>query len=142
MKILKLTLPILLMSSLITASCKKNDDTNPSSNNSSGSTLSGNWRVTLYNDSGTDELYHFNGYTFTFSNGTVTASKNGNTITGNYSTGIDDGKKKLYLNFGNVVPFEELNDDWNIIEEASTKMRLQDISGGNNETDLLTFEKN
>jgi hypothetical protein len=40
------------------------------------------------------------------------------------------------------VPFDELNDDWHIIEETSTKIRLQDVSGGSGGTDLLTFEKN
>jgi len=46
------------------------------------------------------------------------------------------------LNFGNTIPFNELNDDWEILEESATKIRMQDVSGGSGGTDLLTFEKN
>lgn len=126
---------------LFTTACKKEDN---SSNNSNVSNIvaQGDWRITLYNESGTDELYHFTGYTFTFTNGNVTAVKGANSISGTYSTGIDDSKNKMYLDFGTTVPFDELNDDWQIIEETTTKIRLQDVSGGNGGTDLLTFEKN
>jgi len=39
------------------------------------------------------------------------------------------------------VPFDELNDDWHILNETSTKIQLEDVSGGSGEIDLLTFEK-
>ena len=123
-------------------SCEKDDNPNSGSTNITNIINQGNWRITLYNDSGTDELYHFTGYTFTFSNGTITAVRNTTTVTGTYSTLFDDSKNKLLLNFGSTVPFDELNDDWHIIEETSTKIRLQDVSGGSGGTDLLTFEKN
>lgn len=123
-------------------SCKKEDSLINGNSNVSTIVAQGNWRITLYNDSGTDELYHFSGYTFTFNNGVVTATKLSTTINGTYSTGIDDSKNKMYLDFGSTVPFDELNDDWHIIEESNTKISLQDVSGGNGGTDLLTFEKN
>ena len=127
---------------VLASSCKK-DDNSPSKNTNVPNIVSqGDWRITLYNDSGKDELYHFIGYTFTFNSGIVKASKNGSIVSGTYSTGIDDSKNKMYLNFGNTVPFDELNDDWHIVEETSTKIRLQDVSGGSGETDLLTFERN
>jgi hypothetical protein len=103
----------------------------------------GDWRVTLYEDDGKDELYHFNGYTFTFKDGNITATKaNSSTISGTYSAGTDDSKNKLILSFGNTDPFEELNDDWEILEQTSGKIKLKDVSGGNGGTDYLTFEKN
>ncbi|MBE0636954.1 MAG: hypothetical protein IH598_00365 [Bacteroidales bacterium] len=102
----------------------------------------GNWRITTYNDSGTDETYHFTDYIFTFNNGTMTATKGSSVVTGSYANGTDDSQKKFILNFGTTSPFDELNDDWHVIEEASAKIRLEDVSVGNGGTDLLTFEKN
>lgn len=128
--------------SLFFIACTKSNNSSNASSNVSTIVTQGNWRITLYNDSGTDELYHFNGYTFEFNNGTVKATKSGTTITGTYSTGVDDSKNKMYLDFGSITPFDELNDDWHILEESNTKIRLQDVSGGNGGTDLLTFERN
>lgn len=142
MKRLKFISIVALLLSILVISCKKEDNSTPSKTNVPTILTQGNWRITLYNDSGADELYHFSGYTFTFSNGIVTAVKNGNSVIGSYSTVIDDSKNKMLLNFGNTVPFDELNDDWHIVEETSNKIRLQDVSGGSGETDLLTFERN
>lgn len=142
MKKLPFITSILVLTIYFLASCEKDDNSNTGSTNITNIVNQGNWRITLYNDSGTDELYHFTGFTFTFSNGTVTAVRNATTVTGTYSTLFDDSKNKFLLNFGSTIPFEELNDDWHIVEETSTKIRLQDVSGGNGGTDLLTFEKN
>lgn len=142
MRQVKLSLIFALVSTMLVVSCKKDDDSNPSTTNVPSILSQGDWRITLYNDSGTDELYYFTGYTFTFSNGTVTATKNNSSVVGTYSAGNDDSTSKLYLDFGATAPFEKLNDDWHIIEETATKIRLEDVSGGNGGTDLLTFEKN
>jgi hypothetical protein len=121
-------------------SCQKDDNSNPATPNI---VQQGTWRITLYNDSGTDETYHFTGYGFTFeSNGTVAAVKGSSAINGTWNTGTDDSHPELYLHFGTNVPFEELNDDWHILEQTSNKIRLEDVSGGNELNDLLTFEKN
>ncbi|MBK9319141.1 MAG: hypothetical protein IPM91_10180 [Bacteroidetes bacterium] len=103
----------------------------------------GKWRVTLYNDSGNDETNHFSGYEFTFSSGgSVTASKSGAaTVTGTWSTSVDDSQNKLYLTFTTNNDFIEITDDWHILQQTSAKIQLEDVSGGNGGTDLLTFEK-
>lgn len=41
-----------------------------------------------------------------------------------------------------IVHFEDLNDNWDFVTHSSTKIELIDSSGGNGETDYLTFEKN
>jgi len=110
----------------------------------------GNWRVTLFNDSGNDETNHFTGYNFTFGNSNVLTASNGtNTYTGSWSvtsdnSGDDSPSNDLDFNIGFSSPpnFEELSEDWNIISYTTTKIQLIHISGGNGGTDYLTFEKN
>ncbi len=127
---------------ILTLSSCKNDDSSPNSD-VSNTIEQGNWRITYFNESGDDKLYHFAGYNFTFKNGVVTATKSGSsTVTGTYSEGIDDSQTKFILNFGSTNPWEEISEDWVILEKTSTKIRLQHVSGGNGGTDLLTFEKN
>ena len=41
-----------------------------------------------------------------------------------------------------LIEYMDLSDDWDIVERTDTKIRLQDVSGGNGGTDYLTFEKN
>ncbi|MFM1829446.1 MAG: hypothetical protein RL624_1687 [Bacteroidota bacterium] len=125
------------ISSLLFLSCSKDNLSNVWSY-----VTKGTWRVTLYQENGVSKLYYFSNYDFTFSNSTVTATRNATTVTGTFSTKYDDSKNKLVLNFGNTSPFNELNDDWEILEESATKIRMQDVSGGSGGTDLLTFEKN
>lgn len=125
------------------SSCKKDDNSTPSQVSTLNTNVkSGKWKVTLYNDSGNDETAHYTGYEFQFAaGGTVTATKGGTTITGTWSSGTDDSTLKLILNFSTADPFQELNDDWHVIQQSSTIIKLQDVSGGGGGTDYLTFEK-
>ena len=142
MKHLKIITIVLALFVFSFSACKK-DDNSSTTNTTSNIIQQGNWRVTLYNDNGTDETNLFAGYAFTFnSNGTFLAVKSSSTVNGNWNSGIDDSQNKLFLNFGTTSPFDELNDDWHFIEKTTSKMRLEDVSGGNSGTDLLTFEKN
>ena len=134
-KIILLSVAIFI-SSLLIISCSKENITNIASY-----VTKGTWRVTLYQENGVSKLYYFSNYDFIFSNSTVTATRNASTVTGTFSTKYDDSKNKLVLNFGNTSPFNELNDDWEILEESATKIRMQDVSGGNGGADLLTLEK-
>ena len=142
----KTMIAALLLSILTFSSCTK-DAGQASSNaqgsaNTSSTVQQGKWKVTLFNDSGRDETSHFAGYEFGFNaNGTVRAQKGSTTVNGTWSTGGDDSQNKLILNFGSTTPFDELNEDWRILERTSSKIRLQHVSGGNGGTDLLTFEK-
>jgi hypothetical protein len=139
----KQTLLLLLISVFVFTGCKK-DDNSSSSNSTSvlnNTVQQGTWKITYFNDSGNDETNHFTGYTFQFnSNGTVTATKNGSTVSGTWSSGNDDSTLKLVLNFSST-PFDELNDDWHVTQQSSSIIKLEDVSGGNGGTDYLTFEK-
>ena len=123
------------------SSCTKDkNSTDPSTSDIVGQ---GTWKVTLFNNSGNDETQNFAGYNFMFnSNGTIAAVKNASTVNGTWNTGSDDSQNKLILDFGTTVQFSELNEDWVILEQTASKIRLEHVSGGNGGIDLLTFEIN
>jgi hypothetical protein len=136
----KILLAIFVFSVLL-VSCSKDD---PVSNDDSLNTskLSGNWQVTYYWDSDKDETYKFSGNTFTFaSSGSISVVASSNTYTGTWTTGSDDSQTKLYLTFGSPDYLSDISDDWHVIEQTDNKIRLEDVSGGNGGTDLLTFER-
>ncbi len=119
------------------------NDPKPSSSDPIANIQQGTWRISLHSDDGTDKTSRFGNYSLTFSNGTVTARKDASTITGTYRKGTDDSKQKFYLEFNpSLSPWNELNEDWEILESTGNKLRLKDESGGSSGTDLLTFEKN
>ena len=129
-----------------------NDDDNSSiniQNQVQNNVQSGTWRITKFEDSGKDETNHFAGYNFTFISTSVLNANNGitnydGTWSLTYSNSDDDSVDDLdfNINFNLTNDFEDLNDDWDFISQTATKIELIDISGGNGETDYLTFEKN
>ena len=122
------------------ASCKKDDN---SSSPSSTVVTQGQWKVTLFSENGVVETSKFSNYVFTFNtNGTVSAVRSGSTVNGSWSDRNDDSQHKLILNFASPADFTEISDDWHILQESSSKIELEDVSGGNGGTDLLTFVKN
>ncbi len=108
----------------------------------------GTWRVTTYNDSGTDETSHFTGYNFTFATSNVLSATNGtNNYTGSWSVLTDDNNDNptgLKLNIAIVSPpdFADLTDDWNVASYNSTTIYMVDVSGGGSGTDVLVLTKN
>jgi hypothetical protein len=141
-KMKKLILVATLFSLLI--SCKKDDNSNDLSVSIVNTTVSsGTWRITYYWDTDHEETNSFANYVFTFgASNVLTAVKTGSNILGTWSTGTDDSKVKLILNFTSPSSFSELSDDWHVTERTDTKIKLQDVSGGNGGIDYLTFEKN
>ena len=136
-------LGFLFLTLTIFSACHKNDDDSPSTSELAAVATTGTWRVTWFFEDNRDQTSIFTGYTFTFNgNSAVTAIKGSSSIVGSWATGIDDSKSKLVLAFASPSSFEELNEDWLVIESTSTKIRLQHKSGGNGDTDFLTFERN
>jgi hypothetical protein len=150
---------MLLSFSLMSSTCSSDDDDGSPNNNSlqiaeiENTAESGTWRITNFVDSGQDETSDFTGYDFTFnSNGSLVATNGSNTMNGTWSvtddSSNDDSSSDDDIDFNIFFPvqesnnFEDLNDDWDIVSTSSTKIELIDVSGGNGDTDLLTFEKN
>jgi hypothetical protein len=137
---------ILIMVGLF--SCKKDDNSSSSTTittaNLAATASTGNWRVTYYYDTDHEETANYAGYSFTFAGGNVlTATKAGAaTVTGTWTTGVDDSKVKLILSFATPASFIEISDDWHVTSRTDTKIVMTDVSGGNGGTDFLTFEKN
>lgn len=103
---------------------------------------SGTWRISYFWDKDHEETGDFNGYNFTFDNGTVTASNGSSTVTGTYAEGTDDDTPKFIINMNTGTgPFDELNDDWHVVEKTNTLIRLQEESGSGG-IEYLNFSKN
>jgi len=99
----------------------------------------GLWNVASYTEDGFDETNDYNGYQINFdANGTVIAD-NGTSINGTWS--VENSGNILVLDFGVSIPFDEFNDDWDVISVSDTQVILQDVSGGNGGTDILTLQK-
>ena len=106
--------------------------------------VQGTWKITYFNDSGTDGTANYNGYIFTFIGGGSVSVINGSIVyNGSWTTHNDDSQNKLFMDFGVATsPFAELKKDWHIVEKTSTKLRMEDVSGGAGGTDYLTLERN
>ena len=152
LKQMKIRILISLTALLTAISCTNKKDDTPS--NTTQTTVktnvqSGTWRITKFIDSGTDETNHFTGFNFTFNSSGVLNADNGTTIyVGSWSitdsNSNDDSQNDLdfNMNFNLTNDFEDLNDNWDFISQSTTTISIIDVSGGNGETDYLTFEKN
>ncbi|WP_320814934.1 hypothetical protein [Flavobacterium sp.] len=149
----KIKFSLVMLFVFTTLSMCSNDDNPSSSTNNPTDVINivntGTWRVTYYYDTDHEETSSFNGYNFTFgANNVLTASSGTNNYTGTWSVtdsnSNDDSISDLDFNiaFSSPLQFEELTDDWEIIEKSTTMIKLKDVSGGNGGTDYLTFTKN
>lgn len=148
---LRTTLTFVLISLMLVA-CSSSDDSNSNSGNTTQDVVnaaqSGNWIITYFFDTDSEETNNFTGYVFTFgSNGVLTATNGSTTVTGSWSVtdsnSNDDSPDDLHFNisFSTPADFQDLTDDWEILNYTSSIIELRDVSGGNGGTDLLTFEK-
>ena len=103
--------------------------------------IDGTWFVALYLDDGDeDETSNYDSFSFDFqSNGVVIASNTSVSLSGTwFVTGTDDNLKVI-LNFFDVYPLDELDDDWLVIEFQNNQVKLADDD--DSDADILIFEK-
>ncbi len=152
---IKFSVVMAMLFMLTTSSmCSSDDDDSPSSNSNNPTEVvnivsNGTWRITYYYDTDQEETSNFNGYNFTFGAGNVLTASNGTndypgiwSITDSNSNDDSIGDLDFNIAFSSPAQFEELSDDWEIIEKSATVIKLKDVSGGNGGTDYLTFTKN
>ena len=99
----------------------------------------GAWYVTNYFDD-VDRTDLFCDYVFEFGADGSAAAENGDGVTpGEWDVVADDSGLDLFLNFGEEFPFDEILDDWEVVEFDENIIRLKDISGGDGSEDILVF---
>lgn len=153
-KTLNLAMIFLLSFAMMSSTCSSDDDGGDTSNAAEiiaieNTAESGNWTITYYYDTDTDETSDYDGYAFTFSpDGTLTATNGVNTYNGSWSVTDDSSSSSssdddidFNIFFASPPDFEELSDDWDIVRYSTSKIELIDVSGGGSGTDYLTFEK-
>jgi hypothetical protein len=144
---LRSILPIALLT-LTLSSCNKSK----TQNNIQDAIQQGTWLVSNYMDNGSDETMDFNTFRFTFNqDGSLQVmdllSSSTNQFMGQWSItdsnsnddSINDLDFNITLNAGNKL--DDLTDDWDIISQSETEIKLMDVSGGNGGTDYVTFSK-
>lgn len=118
------------------------DNNNPDDASTSQQLTSGNWRVSLFTDSGNDETSDFTGYRFTFrTDGTLAAEKSGSAQEGSWE--VNSNSTRLLIDLGpkndTNKPLGELTDDWVILSRSATEIRLTDDNAASAE--FLSFTK-
>ncbi len=138
---------LILFAVITVAACSSNDDSGDANTNEFEdikTTLpQGQWKVSTLIDGESDHTASFDSFVFTFNeDGTAIAqndlfAENGTWAYDNSSSSSEE----LVLQFSETTPFDEINDDWNIVSVSSSKIELSDISGGDGDIELLTFTK-
>ena len=144
---LKSILPFTLFLVTLT-SCNKSK----TQNNIQDAIQQGTWVVSSYIDNGNDETIDFTAFRFNFNqDGSLQVmdllSSSTNQFTGQWSItdsnsnddSIDDLDFNVTFNVGNKL--DDLTDDWDIVSQSETEIKLVDVSGGNGGTDYVTFTK-
>ena len=144
-KIFRVVLLIIVVTGTF-VSCS-NDDSKNTVDDVTDSVKDGIWKISYFYDSGKDETQNYAGYNFTFDDNTVlTASKEMNSYTGVWSVSKSTSDDDLYstifnIAFGSPDILIDLSDDWKVIENTGTSLKLKDDSKGDSAIDYLTFEK-
>jgi hypothetical protein len=100
----------------------------------------GVWYITYFFDD-YDETSSFDGNEFSFaSDHTAVATHTSSSTAGTWNF-ISGSNPKLDLYFGTASPYNELDEDWEILEGSADIIRLKHISSSNGSVDFLTFER-
>lgn len=138
--------------SLIAVACTTNDDSSNPNNQDltqiNETVSSGDWIITYFFDTDSDETSNFSGYVFSFNNdGSIVANNGSTSHTGTWSitdsNSNDDSNDDIDFNilFTSPMEFTDLSDDWDVVNISETSIELIDVSGGNGGTDYLTFQR-
>ena len=101
------------------------------------------WYVNLMEEDLENDTCDYVDYTFTYSlDGTVQAVSVSRTVNGFWTVSNSSSGLELILNFnydGQEDPFEDLNDDWDVLFYDAENIQLEEVSGGNGDVEHLNF---
>ncbi len=129
----------------VNVACKKDNTTAPPPSNIAinlGTTLkNGKWKVSSYSQNENDNTSNFTGYIFQFNpGGTVSVTKENSNYSGQWSTKESNDQLLLTLDFGSLNNLKDISEDWSVIEQNPSRVRLTHLNN-ESEADFLTFEK-
>lgn len=87
------------------------------------------WVVSLLMDDGLDVTASVAEYQLTFgADGTLglVNTVTSDVVTGTWRAGYDDGSTKLWINLPNVDPYDELDEDWDLILQTDDRLEFGD----------------
>lgn len=138
---------LIVVAMVVFAACSSDDDSgNVNTNefeNIKTTLPQGEWKVSKLTDGQSDHTAAFETFIFTFKeDGTVMAQNDLYTENGTWAyDNSSSSSEELVLQFSEQPPFDEINDDWDIVSVTNSKIELSDVSGGNGDIELLTFIK-
>jgi hypothetical protein len=109
----------------------------------------GTLKITLDWDSNLNEAINFNQFNFSFqTNNLLKATDGTNTYNGTWSITDTNGyienlsDLKFDITITAPIHFVEILDDWEIIDESASYIKLRDVIDSNGQKDFLAFSKN
>lgn len=128
---------VIVVALLTIAGCTKDDTSSSISGKISGNT----WKLTYYWDKDKDETHKFAGYTFLFNTDqSIDVNTGASTVMGTWTFDTsDDSHDHFIISFPATEPFEDLTDDWEVIQITKDEISLKDVSGSGG-TEYLTFK--
>lgn len=105
--------------------------------------LSGGWVIDSFIDEGNDQTGDWENYVLEFNaDGTLTASDGNTQVTGTWQTETDDGELELTLQLNVGNPFDDINEDWTVLNYSSSLIELEDVDDDEpEELKTLTLKK-
>ncbi len=102
----------------------------------------GLWIVANYNNEGEDFTSNYNEFLLDFKTEFIlTATKGGDIVNGTWSVVNDSGTLKLELDFGEVIPFDEFNEDWLVVDITTIRVEVNNLDNSGVEESNLVFER-
>ncbi|MFS4467095.1 hypothetical protein [Maribacter sp. 2210JD10-5] len=105
--------------------------------------MGGEWTIASYVEGDVDMTADYGGYSLQFMADHQISLLEGGEAFGEGLWRVlrsSDEKLKVYLNFGDQMPFDELTDDWDFVSIESNRIELKDIDD-NGMVTVLVFEK-
>lgn len=105
--------------------------------------MGGDWTVASYIEGGVDQTQVYAGYSLGFMADNQIALMEGMETFGSGLWRVlrnSDEKLKVYLNFGENMPFDEFTDDWDFVSATDSRIELKDIDDDGTIT-VLVLEK-